>query len=82
MSNMTMREKIARAIGDVIQTHGQNGHLRATRPDDDMLNAIANTALSAMREPTDAMVEAFNTSAYAREAFRRMIDAAIQEKGE
>lgn len=52
-----MIERVARAIGDAIETAGQPGHLRTQRPDRDVLMMVARAVIAAMREPTDETVE-------------------------
>lgn len=51
-----MIERVARAIGDAIETAGQPGHLRTQRPDRDVLLTVARAAIAAMREPTKEML--------------------------
>lgn len=51
-----MIERVARAIGDAIETAGQPGHLRTQRPDRDVLLTVARAAIAAMREPSEGMV--------------------------
>lgn len=92
---MTMREKIARAMeaaaDNWLAGEAKDG-MRWNGMADVPLEILADAALSAMREPSDAMVEAgcdcgenigFEIAiSECRTICRAMIDAAIQEKGE
>lgn len=78
-----MIERVARAIAEEAAMWGDE----ATRPE--VRHALARAAIAAMREPTEAMVEAgasdviqspCNTSyEIATDAYRVMIDAALAE---
>ena len=85
MSAMTMRDKIARAINKAgIDWLEQNDPKRMTLSWADVPDEVfADAALSAMREPSEAMrhVVRFHYGAV-QEVYVPMIDTAIQEKGE
>ena len=51
-------ERMARALGDVYETHGQSGQLRARRPSQSMLLAQAKALLLELRNPSEGMREA------------------------
>lgn len=87
---MTMREKIARAINRAgVEWLEQNDPKRMTLSWADVPDEVfADAVLSAMREPTQEMAEAgcratlpYDEGDAAR-AYRAMITAALQEKGE
>jgi hypothetical protein len=77
----SMVERVAKAIDPVAfdpgYTGGPNG--RAFRQDEARTKALA--AIEAMREPTDAMIDAglIGRRHDARDNFRAMIDAALKE---
>lgn len=56
MSEIIPRMKTA--MGDAAETAGQSGALRTARLSDVVLEAMARAAIAALREPTDAMLDA------------------------
>lgn len=75
---MNMREKIARAI---LKSNGDFGEALGFTWEDYLQDADA--ALSAMREPTDGMIEAgygAHNNGSPRDRYTAMIDAALEGK--
>jgi hypothetical protein len=69
----TMRERVARAIAEAHELHGRSYY------------SIADAVIAAMREPTEAMVNAGYDVGYSPDplpcdaVWKAMIDAAISE---
>lgn len=79
MTEMPMRERMARAIGDRYQVSGQRGHLRTNRPPAAVLLDCADAILDAMREPTVEMIRAMDELAGTinpTDTYQLAIDAA------
>lgn len=49
-------ERLARAMGDVYETHGQRGNLRTHRPSDTLFLAMARALLVELRNPSEEMI--------------------------
>jgi len=85
MTEQTMVERVARAICEKswIAKHSSDESRKAAIDANwHEFEDIARAAIEAMREPTDAMVDAGMTELPAFQAYRVMIDAALKTEGQ